>query len=77
MAAEISSRVFDAPLHVSVGKGGCVRVFLPDGSSVALSNEAAARSLQELFRAVSRTRPRAKVARPGGGNIIVVDFPVR
>ncbi len=69
MSVNLRSHVFDAPFHVRVDKGGTIRMFLPDGSSVCLSEEAALASLRELSRAV-RARPVARWA----GNVIAVDF---
>lgn len=71
MASRHSRRVYTAPLHVTVGADGEIVLFLPNGDSVALTVEAAARSSVLMSQAVSRARPRG---RRESAKVIAVDF---
>jgi hypothetical protein len=90
MSAGIRDRAFEAPIHVMPGPDGTVRLLLPDGHSITLELEAAARSALLLTRAAvgkGRQRvaaraqrrigdclPGGEAAEPGLHEVIPVDF---
>jgi hypothetical protein len=77
MATGFQQRVFDAPLHVSTREDGAVRVYFPDGTSILLSLDAAARSVGMLSRAVSGHRDRHRRSGDAPANVIPADFAGR
>lgn len=74
MSSRPARPIFDSPVHVTTGADGEVVLFLPNGESLAITMDAAARSSMLLSQTVCRSREPRRRARGATGNVIAVDF---